>query len=328
MAQAVDASAPGNGSSPERVVTASPDPFAPAYWELPKAPPELAKALGRIQTHVTEARALLELKDEQAPLRTAQSKQRLQELLTRDVDTLSADSAWELANALKRELLLLGDRHYVWAQLDYEAEREKKAGHWHGWSDHFSEQRLQELLDLRTNGGVSPDAHADAVHHLRLLYQERAEAGLERRVRAALKCRYLGILAVVLIVLFLGLAAIVQKIGGGGMWESIVLVGCAGALGATLAGTFQVRDKLVELDDLRSFRPAMRVQPLVGAVSGLVILLVLESGAVALGNGNTSSWAAQALLAFTAGFSEPFFLGVVQKVAVIPDKQTDSTKKR
>jgi hypothetical protein len=151
---------------------------------------------------------------------------------------------------------------------------------------------------------------------------------LERRVRAAQKCRYLGILAWALVALFLGLAGIVQKVGGGGMWASIALVGFAGALGATLAGTFRVRDKLVELDDLRSFWPAMRVQPLVGAVAGLVILLVLESGAVALGDGGSSSWAAQALFAFAAGFSEPFFLGVVEKVAVIPDQQIDDTKTR
>lgn len=175
---------------------------------------------------------------------------------------------------------------------------------------------------------MSEEVQAEAVYRLRLLYLERAQAGLERRVRAAQKCRYLAILAWALVALFLGLAAIVQRIGGGGMWESIALVGLAGALGATLAGTFRVRDKLVELDDLRSFWPAMRVQPLVGAVAGLVILLVLESGAVALGNGTSSSWAAQALFAFTAGFSEPFFLGVVEKVAVIPDKQNDHARKR
>ena len=305
------------------------DPLAPGHWERAGGgEPELAKALTRVQTHVAEARALLELADDEAPLRKPQSKDRLCGLLSRDVDSISVDAAWELANALKRELLLLGDRHYVWARLEYEAEREKKPGRWHAWSDHFSRQRLDELLEIGKNGGVDTDLHAEAVYRLRLLYLERAQEGLERRVRAAQKCRYLAILAWALVALFLGLAGIVQRIGGGGMWESIALVGLAGALGATLAGTFRVRDKLVELDDLRSFWPAMRVQPLVGAVAGLVILLVLESGAVALGNGTSSSWAAQALFAFVAGFSEPFFLGVVEKVAVIPDKQGDEPKKR
>ncbi len=34
------------------------------------------------------------------------------------VRKLSIDSAWELANQLKRELLLLGDVSYVWTQLE------------------------------------------------------------------------------------------------------------------------------------------------------------------------------------------------------------------
>lgn len=301
--------------------------FAPGHWEPRKANPELVKALALVQSQVTEARALLALPDDQAPLRTEQSRERLRELLSSDVDALSSDAAWELANALKRELLLLADKHYVWTRLAYEAEREKHPGHWHSWSEHFGSEDLSRLLKLE-NGTVNADVQAQAVNRLRFLYQERAEAGLERRVRAAQKCRYLGILALGLVVIFLALSAIIQRIGGGGMWQSIALVALAGALGAMLAGTFRVRDKLVELDDLRSFWPAMRVQPLVGAVSGLVILLVLQSGAIALGNGDSTSWAAQALFAFAAGFSEPFFLGVVEKVAVLPDKENGEAKKR
>ena len=33
-----------------------------------------------------------------------------------------------------------------------------------------------------------------------------------------------------------------------------------------------------------------------------------------------SAWATRALFTFLAGFSEPFFLGLVQRVAVVPDK--------
>lgn len=332
MAQAVDA--PLSRRRGARLLRRRPiperpeNPLAPGHWEPRKAEPELAKALTRVQTRVAEARTLLALADQQAPLRTEQSTERLCDLLSPDVDALSTDGAWELANTLKRELLLLGDRHYVWTRLAYEAEREKKPGHWHSWSEHFGRERLDELLALERNGGVTPDLQAEAVNRLRLLYQERADAGLERRVRAAQKRRYLTVLAWVLVVLFLGLSGIIQKIGGGGMWESIALVGLAGALGAMLSGTFRVRDKLVDLDDLRSFWPAMRVQPLVGAVAGLIILLVLESDAVALGRGSSSSWAAEALFAFAAGFSEPFFLGVVEKVAVLPDKETTESKRR
>jgi hypothetical protein len=297
------------------------NPLAIAHWQRPDADPELAKALGKIQTHVAEAAALLDLPDASAPLRTADTKDRLRELLAADVDELTIDTAWEVAGALKRELLVLGDAQYVWSKLEYEAQRNAQRGRWHRWTDHFDAAALTDLLARRPTKQADPETQADVVWHLRHLYAERAEAGLERRARAKLKCRYLSVLVAVLSFCFLALALVLEEISGPGIWKSVALTASAGALGATLSGVFRVRDKLTELDDLRSFSPAMRAQPLVGAVAGLVVLLVLESGAVALGTGNASGPAAQALLAFSAGFSEPFFLGIVQRVTVIPDKE-------
>jgi hypothetical protein len=109
------------------------------------------------------------------------------------------------------------------------------------------------------------------------------------------------------------------------VWQEILVAGTAGALGATLAGTMKIRDDLRELDDLRSFWPAMRVQPLVGATAGLIVLLVVETGTLD-GGGRSGSWAGRALVAFAAGFSEPFFLGLVQRVAVIPDRREASVE--
>ena len=46
------------------------------------------------------------------------------------------------------------------------------------------------------------------------------------------------------------------------------------------------------------------------------------SGAVKLGASaaERTPWAAVALFTFVAGFSEPFFLGLVRRVGVVPDK--------
>jgi hypothetical protein len=300
--------------------TVAGDPFVPSFWECGRKNPELAKALAHVQSYVAEARNLLDLDDEQAPLRTAEARQRLRDLLTRDVHRLSIDSAWELANQLKRELLVLGDGAYVWAQLEYEAQREKKREKWHRWSDHFAAKKLQRLIDARANGSVDPTTHLEAVRSLRKLYELRAEAGLERRARAAQKCRYLTALIPILLLLLAALSATIAEVGRDGLWKEIALAASAGALGATLSGIFRVRDRLTELDDLRSFWPAMRIQPLIGATAGLVTLLIMESGAVKLGHRDTHLWAARALFIFVAGFSEPFFLGLVQRIAVVPDK--------
>ena len=283
--------------------------------------PEFAKAVAYVRKYVAQAQDLLDLDSELRPLQTANGRARLEELIRRDVKKLSIDAAWELANELKRELLLVGDASYVWAQLEYEAARDKKPNKWHRWSEYFAPQKLRALIAARTDGNVSEAAHVDAVRSLMKLYELRAESGLERRVRAAQKYRYLTALIPMLLIGLTLVSTGVYESGREGIWKAIWVAASAGALGATLSGTFRVRDRLIELDDLRSFWPAMRVQPLIGATAGLVTLFVLETGAVELGAKQTASWAALALFTFVAGFSEPFFLGLVQRVAVIPDKQ-------
>jgi hypothetical protein len=297
-------------------------PFLPGYWERRRRNPELAKALAFVQRYLAEARNLLDLDDDHAPLRTAGAGERLRDLLSRDVDKLSIDGAWELANELKRELLVVADVPYVWAHLEYEAERDKKPNKWHRWSDHLPAQKLRALIAARNNGSVDRSVHLDAVRSLRKLYELRAEEGLERRARAAQKCRYLTALIPILLLPLVTLSASIYEAGRADIWKDIGLAASAGALGATLSGTFRVRDRLVELDDLRSFWPAMRIQPLIGATAGLVTLFVLETGAVDLEASATAPWATLALFTFAAGFSEPFFLGLVERVAVIPDKHT------
>ena len=217
---------------------------------------------------------------------------------------------------------MLGDVSYVWTQLEYEAQRDKKPNKWHGWSEHLPKKKLNDLLVARTKDPIDRTTQLEAVRSLRMLYELRAEAGLERRARAAQKCHYLAMLIPILLVLQVALGAAIFEVGRSDMWKQIALAGSAGALGAALSGIFRVRDRLVELDDLRSFWPAMRIQPLIGATAGLVTLLVLESGAVKLGAGaaERTPWAAVALFTFVAGFSEPFFLGLVRRVAVVPDK--------
>lgn len=296
------------------------DPFVPAFWDKRRTNPELAKALSLVQRYVTEARDLLELDPDQAPLRTDEVERRFRDFLTRGVRKLSIDSAWELANQLKSELLFLGDVSYVWTELEYEVQRDKKPNKWHRWSDHFAPSKLEALIQARDIGLVDRQTHLEAVRSLRKLYELRAEAGMERRARAAQKCLYLTLLIPILFALQVALAAAIYEVGADGVWKQIVLAGSAGALGATLSGTLAVRDRLFALDDLRSFWPAMRIQPLIGATAGLFTLLALESHAIKPVGDEQIPWAAYALLTFVAGFSEPFFLGLVQKIAVIPDK--------
>jgi hypothetical protein len=299
-----------------------------ARWRRNVRNPELKKALGYVQATLGEIRRLLAQPEDELSLRTPQVLHRLRDALDQPVESLRIDSAWELYSEVKAMLPLLGNADYVASHLDHEAERVKDSSRWHPWTSHFSADELRRLRENYER--VEPDRrlHAQAAAKLAFLYTRRAEAGRERRAKAAQKCRYLNVLAPALLGLQAALVLAIDAVADeSGTWKPIVVAGTAGALGATLAGTMKIRDDLRGLDDLRSFWPAMRVQPLVGATAGLIVLLLLETGTLDGGNG-ASNWAGLALVAFAAGFSEPFFLGLVQKVAVIPDKGAGDAEKK
>jgi len=299
--------------------------LAPSRWQRKVGSPELKKALGYLQGAIADAHRLLAVKKDSLSLRTPEIEARLRDLLDQPVKSLTIDSAWELCGQVKALLPLLANGEYVAAQLDHEAQRAKDTSRWHSWSEHFGKDDLGEMRSNYGRPRPSKALHRQAAEKLSFLYTQRTEAGRDRRARAGQKCRYLNALAPVLLALQAGLVIAIDYFAADEVWKAVAVAGTAGALGAALSGTMRIRDDLRDLDDLRSFWPAIRVQPLVGATAGLVVLLLMESGTLDMGSGDSGPWAGRALLAFAAGFSEPFFLGLVQRVAVIPDKNAVQT---
>jgi hypothetical protein len=300
--------------------------LAPERWvPADHADPELRKVLGVIQTHLSETRRLLAIPKAGGTLRTGAVVE-LQALLQQVPAQLAIDSAWELAGALKRLNLRLGDEAYVASRLEYERRRARAVGQWHGWNTHFDADELAELLDAYRTRRPTASEHARAVDRLTFLYLMREEAGRDRRARAALKYQYLTKLAPRLFILLVGLGVAANYATKGSFLETILLTACAGAVGSTLSGVFKVRDQLVRLDELRGFGPAMRVQPLIGACAGLIVFLILDSHSIQVGAASSATWSGRGLLAFAAGFSEPFFLGIVQRVAVVSDRQGEAAR--
>ena len=293
--------------------------LAPARWQRNVGSPELKKALGYLQGAIADARRLLAVPPDSLSLRTDAIEARFRDVLDQPVDSLTIDSAWELYGQVKAMLPLLANGDYIAAQLDYEAQRVKDGSRWHGWNQHFGKDELAQMRSNYRKRQPNETLHRQAAEKLSFLYTQRTEAGRDRRARAGQKCRYLNALAPALLALQAALVIAIGYFAADDVLKAVAVAGTAGALGATLSGTMRIRDDLRDLDDLRSFWPAMRVQPLVGATAGLVVLLLMESGTLDIGSDDSGHWAGRALLAFTAGFSEPFFLGLVQRVAVVPD---------
>ena len=279
---------------------------------------EHAKALGFVQQAVADARYFLGVVGRTAPSQLEAIHNELRGMLAPRCTTI--DTAWDLYTGLRQQIVRMADAQYLLMLLEHEQRRNTAEGKWHRWDDHFGEKSLDALIRRFRR---SPDAAAcaEAANRLAYLYKQRAEAGRERRARAAEKCRFMTLLAPLLLCLIAAVTVSADLASqGGAIWREILLAASAGALGSVLAGTLKLRDRLVELDDLRAFGATLRVQPLVGATMGIVVLVVLQGDLIRLGGDNVSVWPGRAVLAFLAGFSEPFFLRVVDRLAVIPDK--------
>lgn len=90
----------------------------------------------------------------------------------------------------------------------------------------------------------------------------------------------------------------------------VVLAAAAGASGAALSGLLKFRDEVRLGSQVREFLPFYLAQVGVGAVFGLFINLVFAANWFKF----EPSTAGIGVLAFAAGFSEPFALGIIAKM--------------
>ena len=296
-----------------------------AQWKsTSRAHPERSKVLGLIQSELSEASRLLAAQSGRD--RAAESE--LKALLLEHTRIRTVDDGWELAARLKRLNLRLGrfDPAYIQGLLQYERAHAQDPRHWHTWSKHFPKQELRDLLQTYASGVVKGCDRDRAVDRLNRLYLKRAEAGRDRRAKAALKDTYLKHLTLVLVPFLLGLGtiALVSTTDSHSVWRAFAVAALAGALGSTLSGVLRLRDQLLRMEELRAFKPAMLVQPLVGASAGALVFLLLASRAFSVGSLDPAAWPSPGVLGFAAGFSEPFFLGLVDRVAGLPEQRSAS----
>jgi hypothetical protein len=168
-----------------------------------------------------------------------------------------------------------------------------------------------ERPELLTFFSESPSKQVQDSTKVRLQCLVAARFSLYRplRARRRLRIMYLRYFGPVLLLagLLFGLAIGFQHHVG---VRVVLLATAAGAAGAALSGLLKFRDEVRLGAQVREFLPFYLVQVEVGAVFGLFIDLVFAAGWLTF----APSAAGIGVLAFAAGFSEPFALGIVAKM--------------
>jgi hypothetical protein len=274
--------------------------WKPTGWFRRPWDSEARKSLARIRASID---VLYGVED-----RLGGHERELQRLLEPTLVHCSLDNLIELVYALDELLVTVGHDELVGRRAIAEA-----------LPDH------PEVAWTHLDTAFGSDAEKQvAIETLRkrllVLYEMRRFRYRRERARRRMKSFNLMLAALVLLALALLLAWGIDDAIGDPTPGTVFLTAVAGALGGTLANLLRLRDELSRGTEFRAFKPMLLAQPAVGAVSGLVVLLVVDSGFLGLGDGDGDvRWETLTLLAFAAGFSEAFFLGIVRKVAAAAD---------
>ncbi len=301
----------------------------PATWSAgrsARSDPELAKILQRLYGLTDELlRMYCITPDAGAEQRglSNEEQQRVLDLLATDPADLRLDSGLEVFGALDRLLIELGDARYICAEVQGEMVMSERVTTYVTWRDLFGDDKPAAVATYHAGSTPKPDELDAARSMLASLRRVRSDDDETHRARQRMRARNLQILSVLLLPVVVAFGWL-TVIAGDVSAAQVGLVAVSGALGAIVAGTFRARDRLVRGSDLRAFRSGIVAQVLIGGGSALVLLLVLESGVVAIGD--TEAWAGQAVAGFLAGFSEPFLFRTVERVAKLGVDDTDTSR--
>ncbi|MGH3035800.1 MAG: hypothetical protein ACRDMU_01335 [Gaiellaceae bacterium] len=272
--------------------------------------PELRKNLERAHTAIADARWL----ERQGKL-DAEARALLAELLQREPPT-SSDALGEQLEEVDQALIAVGDQSFLCALLEVEYARDEQEGGGEitTWRTLYRKKPIAASVKYADGETVSPAALEEARRKLSMLYRCRQSLYGLSRARSGAKAMRLVWLAPVMAVLAVALIIVVDVAAADASWRSGLLAAVAGGVGATLSGALKLRDQLPRIASLRTFWYAFALQVPIGAVAGLFLWIVLESGLVDIA-GQGDDWAIVAAVAFVAGFSEPFVLKTVERIA-------------
>jgi hypothetical protein len=282
-------------------------------WWQPQRPrdPELRKNLGRLHMALADARRLAA----KGVLDEAGQAELLTRLGKVDPASLNADSAGELLEAVDLQLVAAGDETFLCSLLEAEYQRDvvEETRLVVTWSDMYDEKPIAASRTYRRGQTVDKSELDEARNKLTALYRNRAMAYALTRARTMAKAKRLLVVPPVLLPLLVAVVVLADAVSKTVTWREGALAAVAGALGATLSSGYALRDQLPRIGQLRAFGYVFAAQAPLGAAAGVFLWIVVASGLITVAHSDDSL--VRAAVAFVAGFSEPFVLSTVARIA-------------
>jgi hypothetical protein len=231
------------------------------------------------------------------------------DLATIDPQHENADSLGLRLEQIDKALAQVASSTYLAEQIAFAHSRLNTDDDRSEWSSIWGDEPVQPPAGLINNTIDAADLEL-LRRRLQIAYGRRHAVYVLERSRNATRAKRLAILAACLIIVVFGAIVVATEASGTANWRDGLLAALKGALGATVALAHRVRDASPRLRDLRTFGSSFTLQAALGALAGTLVWILVEGGLIE--PGGTEQWAVTAVIAFVAGFSEPFFLKIVQ----------------
>lgn len=282
------------------------------WWRRMVADQALQKVWSTIRARQYELESLIE-DATRAEIEAGELSRRVDRARQLVIGGLPTDraAANEFLDKLDSMLPLVADHERLRLMLEAELERDETV------LNTTARKRAHVLLGM-TEGGVEHRRQLESL--VGAAIRERNDRSREERITGELRQNYLTWLASVLLVLLIGVAGFSILAAYAGLWADIVLALLSGALGGTLSGVIRLRVPESRLTTLKSLGPVMLVQPLVGAVGGIVLFAIWRSGLLTVAGLDKGEWSSVAVVAFLGGFSERFFLRSLARITGAQDQ--------
>jgi len=236
---------------------------------------------------------------------------------------ISSNNAWELADLFEVELIRLGDDPYLYTLLMAKLEVYGTDAPKDGYPPY---KYLEKLHGRYSDGKFDCNSRLEVRRVLEHLQHNIISEYRRDRAKAQLRGIYLGRMALILTVLlfFFGYFYLTAEQL---TRDLLLLVAFAGAIGSVLSRAYRLGKQPLHAETgIKTEEPPLRIralisewkvfvaQPVIGAAAALIFYLVFSSGILQIIDVGKLSPAHYALIAFLAGFSEPFFTGIIDKV--------------
>ena len=243
----------------------------------------------------------------------------------KDPENMEPTNAWELSDLFKIEVIRHGDDPYLFMLLKAQTKLDSP----HKWDNHFPSEHLEMLLKRYTCGKfLDCYGRHEARRFLEHLEQAQIDEYRHDRAKTRLREKILVPMMISLAVLLALFSYFYYRIRPDDL-NLLLLVLSSGALASILSRAMKLinqplhKDAEIKTKELQplGIRALMSesnifiAQLLIGATSALMVFLVFSSGQIQLVVNEASKPAAYGIIGFLAGFSEVYFIGILDKVA-------------